>query len=334
MNESITKASAILNALPTLDRVWTFYDGPDVSTPANRARWTDAAEQLLTMIPGQAEREAVTLGLWASDAFVGAGRFEDAIQALPPITSGARSSVQTSKRLCLRLEIGADVTVRDILTLFGPKVTKFGRDNLDAVALHIGVQLERRRAAGEPRLLDQWATDAHEIAGGYGLFAGTKGRIVKPPRGLSFDRSPSAAAFCTAAIRDAENAWRAEQQIPHVGEGWIAEMRLYYEIKAALPLLEVVHQARPPWLGRQHLDIFVPALFAAIEYQGEQHDRPVDFFGGAEAYERTAERDLRKAGLCQKNGVRLVYVREGYRLAAVLAEITGGIDVGIAPRSA
>jgi hypothetical protein len=74
-------------------------------------------------------------------------------------------------------------------------------------------------------------------------------RIVKPPRGLSFDRSPSAEAFCTTAIRAAENAWRAEQKIPHVGEGWIAETRLFYEIKAALPALDVIHQARLEWLA-------------------------------------------------------------------------------------
>jgi hypothetical protein len=322
MSESIANAIEILNGLPTLSRAWSFYDGPDVASPANRARWVDAAEQLLAMIPGQAEREAVTLGMWASDAFAGAGRFEEAISALPPISNGARASFQTSKRLCLRLEIGDDVTARDILTLFGPKVTKFGRDNLDAVAIHIAVQLDQRRSNGAARLVEQWAVDAHEIEGGYVLFSGFNGtRIVKPPRGISFDRSPSAEAFCTAAIRAAENAWREEQNIPHVGEGWISETRLYYEIKAALPTLDVIHQARPDWLGRQHLDIFVPAVKAAIEYQGEQHDRPVEFFGGTEAHALTTERDQRKAALCAANGVRLIYVREGYDLAAVLAEI-------------
>jgi hypothetical protein len=75
--------------------------------------------------------------------------------------------------------------------------------------------------------------------------------------------------------------------------------------------------------GRQHLDIFVPAVNAAIEYQGEQHDRPVEFFGGAEAHALTAERDQRKAALCITHGVRLIYVRKGYDLSAVLSEIVG-----------
>ncbi len=80
--------------------------------------------------------------------------------------------------------------------------------------------------------------------------------------------------------------------------------------------------ASPEWLGRQHLDVYLPEIAVGVEYQGAQHDGPVDFFGGPEAYEAVRKRDApRKLGLCKRNGVELVYVRPGYDLDAVVAEI-------------
>ena len=65
-----------------------------------------------------------------------------------------------------------------------------------------------------------------------------------------------------------------------------------------------MRHARPKFLFQQHLDIFIPKLMVALEYQGTQHDRPVEFCGGAEAFQRTQERDSRKRRLCAANGVR------------------------------
>ncbi|GAA3274294.1 hypothetical protein GCM10020258_52190 [Sphingomonas yabuuchiae] len=114
-----------------------------------------------------------------------------------------------------------------------------------------------------------------------------------------------------ALVRDAENTWREESDLPRVGEGWISETRLYYELKAAFPAIEVLQHHRPEWLGRQHLDIAIPSLRTAIEFQGAQHDLPVAFFGGEDAFIRTQERDRRKLGKCRKQGWRLFYAREG-----------------------
>lgn len=322
MHNSIAAAVGIISRLPMVRRAWSFYDSPDIGAKSDRTKWSDAGEKLLALIPGQAQREAVTLGMWASDAFVGAGQFDRAIETLGQNPMGARASLQTSNRLALRLEVGDDVTAGDVVSLFGPKVTKFGRENLDAIALHIGVQLDQRRKQGSGRLVEQWAADAYEFEGGYSLFLGLHPlRIIKPPRGLSFALSPSAETFCVAAIRAAENAWRGERKIPHVGEGWIAETRLFYELKVALDHHEVLHHASPPWLGRQHLDIYIPDLHTAIEYQGEQHDRAVEFFGGISAFELTKERDARKARLCDNNGIRLLYARAGYKLNELLSDI-------------
>ena len=65
-------------------------------------------------------------------------------------------------------------------------------------------------------------------------------------------------------------------------------------------------QYRPEWLGRQSLDIYIPSLRTAIEYQGIQHYMPVEFFGGEEALIQRKELDRQKKQLCEDNGVRLV----------------------------
>ncbi len=121
--------------------------------------------------------------------------------------------------------------------------------------------------------------------------------------------------------RDAENTVRERSNIPKVNEGWINETKLYYKIKNYFQDVKVIHHARIDFLGRQHLDIFIPNLKVGIEYQGLQHDEPVDFFGGKESFEQTRIRDANKYRLCKEHGIRIVYVREGYQIEKVLDEI-------------
>ncbi|MFT6228921.1 MAG: G:T-mismatch repair DNA endonuclease (very short patch repair protein) [Paracoccaceae bacterium] len=62
----------------------------------------------------------------------------------------------------------------------------------------------------------------------------------------------------------------------------------------------------------------------ALEYQGEQHDRPVAFFGGEEAFKKNIERDRRKLAKCRRNGVRIIYVRQFYKIDEVISNILNG----------
>ena len=139
---------------------------------------------------------------------------------------------------------------------------------------------------------------------------------------FSFGRSEAVIHFVKQITRLAENIVRKEIGLPRVGEGWPSETQLYQEIKRALPEFDVQRHYRPSWLGRQHLDIFIRELNIALEYQGKQHDEPIEFFGGHEAYEQNKERDARKKRLCDLYGVKVIYVRPDYRLNDVLYEIS------------
>jgi hypothetical protein len=108
--------------------------------------------------------------------------------------------------------------------------------------------------------------------------------------------------------KEIANIVREEKGLPKIGEGWISETLLYYEVKNALQDYEVKHHGSPKWLGLQHLDIYIPSLNIGIEYQGKQHMEPVAFFGGLEAFNKSLERDRRKKRLCDENGLELFYV--------------------------
>jgi len=126
---------------------------------------------------------------------------------------------------------------------------------------------------------------------------------------------------CRLILKQAEDLYRETIGMPKVGEGWISETELFYKISDYFKDEEVVHHASPKWLGRQHLDIYLPKLKIGIEYQGAQHYEPIEFFGGQEAFEKTVERDKRKKELCEKHNCMLIYADKGYDLNEIIVKI-------------
>jgi hypothetical protein len=109
--------------------------------------------------------------------------------------------------------------------------------------------------------------------------------------------------------RIAENELRRGLKLPAVGEGYIQETILFYKVQSAFPDTEVIHRGKPVWLGKQHLDIWIPSHMVAVEYNGQQHYETIDYFGGIDGLRKQQELDARKAALCSENRVRLFIVR-------------------------
>ena len=55
-------------------------------------------------------------------------------------------------------------------------------------------------------------------------------------------------------------------------------------------------------------DFYIPNYNICIEYQGEQHDRPVDFFGGKKAFTIRKKHDEIKEKYCEQNNIHLVTI--------------------------
>ena len=85
---------------------------------------------------------------------------------------------------------------------------------------------------------------------------------------------------------------------------WKHELSLFHTVRRLYP--DTLYQYRPDWLGRQSLDLYIPSLRTAIEYQGIQHYLPVEFFGGEEALTQRRDLDRVKKELCAANSVQLI----------------------------
>lgn len=58
------------------------------------------------------------------------------------------------------------------------------------------------------------------------------------------------------------------------------------------------------WLGRQHLDFYLPDYNIAIECQGEQHFRDIVIY---DSKKNNIERDTIKYNKCKENGIKMIY---------------------------
>lgn len=257
---------------------------------------------------------------WISDCFVILHRYKEAIDAFPPLFPSSRSSYQTDCLLSLKANIGGHISGRDVLTLCGPKVTGFGNRNLENVMQYIEAILRARENNTEVNTLMEWIKLVERQP--YQVFGGTVYVSSVPDlECFLFSQSRDVIDVVTQFTREAENTVREESGLPKVGEGWISETELYYKIKSALLNLQIEHHARPDWLHNQHLDIYLPELGIAIEYQGLQHEEPIEYFGGQQAFEKRKRLDEKKRRLCQRNNVRLIYVYPDYVLQHVLKQL-------------
>jgi len=108
----------------------------------------------------------------------------------------------------------------------------------------------------------------------------------------------------SSIIRECENILRDKMNLPKIGEGFLKETQLANFTKKLYP--DAIREFSAPWLKRQRIDIYIPFLKVAIEYNGEQHYRPVDFFGGEPAFKQTKRRDQLKRKRCIQNNVHLI----------------------------
>lgn len=131
-------------------------------------------------------------------------------------------------------------------------------------------------------------------------FGGISKNRPKTPRDMSEWKN-----FLTQAAYWLRRVWDKE-----IGKSqWVSENQLFQLLRRHLKPFLVEQHARPVWIEPQHLDVYIPAASIAVEFMGEQHYRPIDFFGGSTGFVTVQIRDQRKYELCKRNGIELIYVR-------------------------
>ena len=116
-----------------------------------------------------------------------------------------------------------------------------------------------------------------------------------------------------------ENQVRARFDVRPIGSTGQQEDLLHRYVLQLLPSsVTVIRSFRPGWLERLELDIWIPELKVGIEYQGEQHYRPIEAWGGIEGLRKQQLRDARKKVLCEEQKISLIEFRYDEKLTRAL----------------
>ena len=115
--------------------------------------------------------------------------------------------------------------------------------------------------------------------------------------------------------RKVENRLREILGYPKVGQQGITETILLKIVRRLLPDYKVIHHYRGAELEGLELDIWLPDLRVGIEYQGEQHYRVVEPWGGKAGLERRIANDKRKRKLCRSLGYDLIEIKFSEKLS-------------------
>jgi hypothetical protein len=147
---------------------------------------------------------------WAGDYCIGLGDFERALKVKPKPLLGKRNSMQAGDIMSLKLALNQHITGQDVVTIFGPQLTKFGRENI-VDFLHSRLsQIQKRENRS---LLLEWIEGAsippHR---GMCLFNCHASYIItRKLIGYNFNLSPTAEPMCAELMRDDENTFREER---------------------------------------------------------------------------------------------------------------------------
>lgn len=79
-------------------------------------------------------------------------------------------------------------------------------------------------------------------------------------------------------------------------------------IQELLGELQIPYIRQYTVLGKYRIDFYIPDMNIAIEYDGEQHFFPIEYFGGKESFIKNQERDNIKNLYCSENNIRLIRI--------------------------
>ena len=133
----------------------------------------DAVSNLLRLIdayPGE-ENFLEYCKRWLSDCYVLLKDYRKALDVYPSIPISTRSSVATDDLLSLKLKVGEHIKGRDVLTLNGPRVTKWGKEHLSEIAAYLDIIVNAYEKHNGVNLLESWCPYSHQHP--YQVFNGT-----------------------------------------------------------------------------------------------------------------------------------------------------------------
>lgn len=92
----------------------------------------------------------------------------------------------------------------------------------------------------------------------------------------------------------------------------VNQSKVYERLKEIFTNTPILWEYSPQWLGLQRFDIYFSEYNIAIEYDGIQHYKPIEFFGGREKFELVQKRDKLKENKVRANKCILFRLKYSY----------------------
>ncbi|YBV93561.1 hypothetical protein M1D53_28955 (plasmid) [Bacillus sp. PK9-021] len=105
-------------------------------------------------------------------------------------------------------------------------------------------------------------------------------------------------------MRYCEDVIRIRMGYHAIGKKWTTEIKLLELVRKIYPKYTVIHQYE---LDHLRGDIYIEELKLVIEYQGQQHFKPVSYMDGEEGFKRIQARDKEKVELCNYYKLGILY---------------------------
>ncbi|MFZ1934404.1 MAG: hypothetical protein WBL72_22635 [Thermoguttaceae bacterium] len=260
---------------------------------------------------------------WSRDCLIACKEFDVFLAVTEPPMPYGNDFGFSQERLNIQHHLGRDGEAVDLFRMVKGRVTDYTTEHPDLFR-----DLLETCFAEEARTHGPWLPRILKLQGknlqtyGHDLFCGTGLGPHFPIPFYCFYVPEESQGLIRDCARKAENRLREMMDVPRVGEGWLSETALYHALREAFPETQVIHHGQPKWLARQHFDIWFPDWAVAVEYHGEQHFRPVAFFGGEQAFQETQRRDKLKADLASAHDTRLIVVTGEMSRDAVVSLIS------------
>lgn len=92
----------------------------------------------------------------------------------------------------------------------------------------------------------------------------------------------------------------------------VSQSRVYEKLKETFVNTSILWEYSPQWLGLQRFDIYFSEYNIAVEYDGIQHYKPIEFFGGEKQFELVQKRDRLKENKVLANKCILFRLKYSY----------------------
>lgn len=261
---------------------------------------------------------------WSYDCLLALEYFDKYFEVTKPSDIFSACPRLADIRCNVRYFLGLPASGLDLLAIYScrkNRTTKYTKQNpveYERILESIFAEEQNKNGSWLERIL----ATSDRVDYGQRLFGSLHfARSSKIPH-FSFDQNSKQIVnqLCDA-FREAENRLRDLLGEKRVGEKWDEETKLLHTVKKMFPDLQIIHHGQPDWLGRMHLDVWIPELKIAIEYHGQQHFEEMKHFGGAESLKETKRRDALKRSACKREGVQLFEITSIEDAQVVIKEI-------------